>query len=240
MRNWNPYLADTLAEMSQAGVRRAIGFIAAAHQSYSSCLQYKENVTAARREIVARGLKDVDITYVDAWFDHPGFIAAVAQQLNDAMQQCPADGRRVLFTAHSIPLEMVRECRYAEQLITSARLVAEKLDIDEWALVYQSRSGRPQDPWLEPDIGDYFQEHAPKGLKCVAVSPIGFVCDHIEVLFDLDHQAAEQARQLGLTLVRARTVNDHPLFIEMMADVISKTVERYSSFPVLPVLKFAS
>ncbi len=239
MRNWPPLLADTLVEMSRAGVRRAIGFIAAAHQSYSSCGQYRENVTDARRALAARGLADIEITYVDSWHNHEGFIAANVHQREAALQRLPTDARdeaRIVFTAHSIPLEMARNSRYAEQLVTSARLIVERLTRDDWALVYQSRSGRPTDPWLEPDICDYLRDQAGKGLRTVAIAPIGFLCDHIEVLYDLDTEAAALCRELGITMVRAAAVNDHPIFLDMMADVVKRVLDRYQGLPWLPII----
>jgi protoporphyrin/coproporphyrin ferrochelatase len=239
MRNWHPLLADTLAEMSRAGVRRAIGFIAAAHHSYSSCQQYRENVGDARRELLERGLADIEITYVESWFDHPGFIRTNVEHIREALDALGPSLRqqaRIVFTAHSIPTEMARRCRYAEQLVTSARLVVESLGWDDWALVYQSRSGRPQDPWLEPDICDYLRDQHGKGrLKAVVIAPIGFICDHVEVLYDLDREAADLCGGLALPMARARTVNDDPVFLDMMADVVGRTCDRYQRFPPLPI-----
>lgn len=238
MRNWRPLLADTLAEMATAGVRRAIGFIAAAHHSYSSCTQYRENVRDARRVLRERGLPDIEITYVSSWYDHPLFIQAQAERVRAAIEQLPAEARetaRVVFTAHSIPLSMAQSCRYAEQLVTTARGVTERLGIDDWALVYQSRSGRPQDPWLEPDICDYLRDQHGKGLRSVVIVPVGFLCDHIEVLYDLDHEAAAVCDELGITMTRAGTVSDHPAFLDMMADVVRATYRRFERMPQLRV-----
>jgi ferrochelatase len=239
MRNWHPLLADTLAGMSGAGVRRAIGFISSAHHSYSGCQQYRENVRDARQAVIARGLADVQITYVPSWYDHPLFIAASAARIQDAFDTLPVDVRgraRLLFTAHSIPLEMARRCRYVEQLMTTARLIVERLGVDDFALVYQSRSGRPQDPWLEPDICDYLRQQAGKALQGAVIAPIGFLCDHIEVLYDLDHEAAGVCRELGVPMARAATVNDDPLFLDMMADVVIQTYARYERYAILPII----
>lgn len=238
MRNWHPYLADTLAEMAAAGVRRAIGFIAAAHHSYSSCGQYKENVRDARRELMARGGPDIAITYVDSWFEHERFIEAVARHVEEALARLEPglrEAARIVFTAHSLPLEMAERCRYREQLETSARRVMRRLGRDDWTLVFQSRSGRPQDPWLEPDICDYLRAEKPRGLGAAVIVPIGFVCDHIEVLYDLDTMAASVCRELALPMVRAETVNDDPLFLDMMADVVMRTYRRFERYPPLPV-----
>lgn len=246
MRNWHPLLPDTLADMARAGIRRAIGFITAAHHSYSSCTQYRENVRDARRELAERGLPDVEVVYVESWFDHPSFIEANARHVSTAMDRLmgPASARssadlrdaaRLVFTAHSIPTRMAEACRYVEQLRTTARLVAERLGREDWALVYQSRSGRPQDPWLEPDICDYLRAEHEKGLAAAVISPIGFLCDHIEVLYDLDHEAAEVCREIGLPMARAETVNDNPVFLDMMADVVRRAWTRGREGVPLPI-----
>lgn len=238
MRNWRPYLADTLAEMASAGIRRAIGLIAAAHGSYSSCTQYKENVRDARLELARRGLPDVEIAYVDQWFEHDGFIQANADHIAAALTRLPPASRdraRIIFTAHSIPLGMARACRYEDQLRRSCRKVAERLGREDWALVYQSRSGRPTDPWLEPDINDYLRAEHAAGLRAAVISPIGFLCDHIEVLYDLDIEAAATCRELGIEMTRAPAVNDHPFFLDTMADMVQRTWERYAAYPPLAI-----
>ena len=240
MRNWHPYLADTLSEMSRAGARRAIGFITAAHHSYSGCTQYKENVSDARREIVKRGLEDVEITYVDSWYAHPGFINATSDHVREALDRLESNARkaaRLIFTAHSIPKSMADECRYTEQLIKSCQLVAQRLGREDWVLVYQSRSGRPQDPWLEPDICDYLRAERDKGLKATVLCAVGFVCDHIEVLVDLDYEAAEVCNELDLPMVRAETVNDDPVFVDMMANVVLSKYEQHRYAGPLPIVR---
>ena len=237
MRNWHPFLADTLRQMRAAGVRRAVGFIAAAQHSYSSCEQYRENVSAARHELRGSG-DDIDITFTGSWFDHPLFIDANAAHVRAALQRLPEDLRgsaRLVATAHSIPLPMAERSRYREQLQETAGLVARAAGIGDWALVYQSRSGRPQDPWLEPDVCDYLKSEREKGLRAAVIAPIGFVCDHIEVLYDLDTEAAQVCRDIGLPMVRAEAVNDDPLFLDMMADVVMRTVRRYESGRPLPI-----
>ena len=239
MRNWHPLLADTLSEMADQGIRRAIGFIMAAHQSYSSCGQYRQNVLDARREIIERSRRDIDVTYVGSWHDHAGFLRANARHIETARDTLPSDVRaktRLVFTAHSIPLSMAARSQYRQQLMTSARLVAQTVGAHEWALAFQSRSGRPDDPWLEPDICDYLRAERPRGLDAVMICPIGFVVDHIEVLYDLDHDAAEVCRKLKLPMARAASVNDDPLFLDMMADLVQATYERYRTGRPLPVI----
>ena len=231
MRNWHPLLADTLRTMHADGIRRAIGFIAAAHHSYSSCQQYRENVAAAQRELEAAG-GHVDITFAGSWYDHPLFIDANAAHVNAARQRLPTavrDAARVVFTAHSIPTPMAEVSLYREQLQSSARLIAEKARVSDWTVVYQSRSGRPQDPWLEPDVCEYLRREYASGLRAAILCPVGFVCDHIEVLYDLDREAAETCASIGLPMVRAEAVNDDPLFLDMMTDVVLRTIRRYET-----------
>jgi len=239
MRNWHPLLADTLRQMHADGLRHAIGFIAAPHHSYSSCQQYRENVAAAQKELVATGGR-LDISFVGSWFDHPLFIEANAAHVREARQRLPAgvrDAARLVFTAHSIPLPMAEASLYREQLQTSARLIAEKAGVEQWTLVYQSRSGRPQDPWLEPDVCEYLRGEHAAGLRAAIVCPVGFVCDHIEVLYDLDREAAEVCAGLGLPMARAEAVNDDPLFLDMMADVVLRTIRRYEHGRPLQIVK---
>jgi protoporphyrin/coproporphyrin ferrochelatase len=229
MRNWHPLLPETLREMHDAGARRAIGFIAAAQHSYSSCQQYRENVAAARSELRREG-RDVEVTFVGSWFDHPLWIAANAAHVSDALARLPEPARakaRLVFTAHSVPVPMAEASRYREQLEISSRLVAAEAGVRDWALVYQSRSGRPGDPWLEPDVCDYLRQARASGLEAAVLCPIGFVCDHIEVLYDLDHEAADVCAEIGLPMTRAEAVNDDPRFLDMMADVVMTTIRRY-------------
>ncbi len=258
MRNWHPYLADTLSEMSRAGVRRAVGVIAAAHRSYSSCTQYRENVAEARAALAREGLADVEVTHVADWFAHPLFVAANANRLSTALDTLDSplrDRAQLIFTAHSIPVSMAEKYPYREQFEETARLIAERTNnVGSGFLgspqphsgkggsrtghvtVYQSRSGRPEDPWLGPDVCDYLRDARSAGLEAAVLSPIGFICDHVEVLYDLDIEAAEVARQIGLPLARAQAVNDHPLFLDMMADVVLQVCRRYEKSRPLEVV----
>ncbi len=238
MRNWHPLLPDTLKEMADAGVRRAIGFVCAAQRSYSSCTQYKQNVLDARTEAVQDGRPDVDVTFVGDWHTHPGFVGTNARHVAAALATLPAEVRgraRVVFTAHSIPASMTGAARYQLQLQQSAEAVASELGWANWTLVYQSRSGRPEDPWLGPDVCDYLREAHAKGLEAAVLCPIGFVCDHIEVLYDLDEEAAHVCRELGLPMARAEAVNDDPAFLDLIGDLVLQTWRRYEAGRPLPL-----
>jgi ferrochelatase len=223
--------------MYHAGARNAIGFIAAAHHCYSSCQQYRENVADARASLRSATGGDVSITYVKSWFDHSLFIQAYASHVREALWRLPTNLRmsaQLVFTAHSIPTSMAEVSRYEDQLMASSQAVAAEVGLP-WALVYQSRSGRPDDPWLEPDVCDYLGRQRAAGLQAAILCPIGFVCDHIEVLYDLDREAADVCRETGLTMVRAEAVNDDPLFLDMMADVVIETLDWYEGGRPLPI-----
>ena len=238
MRNWHPLLPDTLRTMANDGVRRAVGFLCAAHRSYSSCTQYKQNVADARGDAIGSGMRDVQVTYVGDWHRHDGFVNANARHVRAALESLPAPvqaAARLVFTAHSIPVSMPGAARYQQQLGETARLVAERAGSTDWALVFQSRSGRPEDPWLGPDVCEYLRAAHAAGMASAVLCPIGFICDHIEVLFDLDVEAAETARAIGLPLARAATVNDDPEFLDMMVDVVTSTWTRYERGVPLPL-----
>jgi ferrochelatase len=206
--------------------------LAAAQRSYSGCTQYKENVRDARDALAASGVHPPDIVYVGDWHEHPGFIAANVEHVRRACEQLPPDLRaaaRLIFTAHSIPTAMAERYPYEAHLQASARLVAAGAGCADWALVYQSRSGRPGDPWLEPDICDYLRRERAAGLTAAVICPVGFLCDHVEVLYDLDVEAAEACREVGITMRRAEAVNVHPAFIDALADAVADTWRRYQS-----------
>lgn len=236
-RNWHPLLPDTLQEMKDAGVRRALALVTAAYSSFSSCRQYRENVAEAQ-DAVGDGAPEVD--KIRVFYNHPDFVAANAELVQKSLDQIPQerrDGVRLAFTAHSIPDSMADNCDYVKQLSESSRLVSEAVGIpdDRWDLVYQSRSGRPQDPWLEPDICDHLTALHESGVQDVVVVPIGFLSDHMEVLFDLDHEAREVCDSLGLNMLRAATVGTHPLFIGMIRKLI---LERIADEPKAAIGNF--
>ncbi len=239
MRNWHPFLDDTLAEMAASGVRRALGIMLAAHHSHSSCGQYRQNVAQARRTLRERGTVDVEVLFAPGWHTHDGFVAANAAQVARARDALPAgvrDAARIVFTAHSIPASMAAACRYEAELRETAALVAARLGADDWDLVYQSRSGRPEDPWLGPDVCDHLRTAHAAGLRAAVISPIGFVADHIEVLYDLDTEAGALCRTLGLPMRRAAAVNDHPAFLDALADVTRAACARAAAGRPLPIV----
>lgn len=223
-RNWHPLLTEAVEAMVDVGIQRVLAFVLAGFSSYSSCRQYRENIEAARQ---AAGPAAPQIDKVRVFFNHPDFIEATADRTANALARLPTEGcesAHVAFTAHSIPLLMADNCQYAAQLTETARLVAERIGIpaDRWRLVYQSRSGRPTDPWLEPDILDHLRALKEQSVSQVVIAPIGFLSDHIEVLYDLDEEAAKLAQVLGLTMVRAGTVGTHPKFVAMIVDLIAE------------------
>jgi len=225
-RNWRPLLTETLREMTSAGIRRAVAYVSSAYSSYSSCRQYLEDISRAR---AAAGPDAPQVDKLRVFFNHPLFIAASAERLASALRQVPEERRErlaVAFTAHSIPLPMARGSRYEEQLRETCRLTAERAGIpsSRWQLVYQSRSGRPGDPWLEPDIGEHLRHLKSEGIADVVVMPIGFLSDHLEILYDLDHEARQIAESEGLNFVRAATVGTCPLFVQMVAELIAERV----------------
>jgi ferrochelatase len=170
------------------------------------------------------------VVYVGDWYEHPGFVEANADRVRAAFDRLPPAMRskaRLIFTAHSIPLSMARSFPYQPQLKASARRIANAVGAPDWAVVYQSRSGRPEDPWLEPDICDYLRSEGAKGLTAAVLCPVGFLCDHIEVLYDLDVEAAAVCGELGITMARAAAVNAHPRFIDALADSVVETYDRY-------------
>jgi len=219
-RNWHPLLPDTLREMAAAGVKRAIAFVTSGFSCYSGCRQYRENIAAAR-ETVGPDAPTVD--KIRVFFNHPGFVGPMAANVRRALGQFPVPEREravVLFTAHSIPMSMADTSRYVPQLEESCRLVAEQAGVTEWKLVFQSRSGPPSQPWLEPDICDEIRQRHAAGTRHVVIAPIGFISDHMEVLYDLDTEAVDLCRELGVSMARAATVGTAPEFVGMVGDLI--------------------
>lgn len=224
-RNWQPLLPDALRQMRDDGRQRAIAFFTSMFSCYSGCRQYREDVLKAQ-QVVGEGAPQVE--KVRKGFNHPKFIAAQVACVQEGLQGLPAErreGAKLLFSAHSIPMSMADNSNYALQLKEACRLVAEAVGHENWELVYQSRSGPPQQPWLEPDICDRIEQLSGEGVCDVVVAPLGFISDHIEVLFDLDTEAKQLCEQLGIGFVRVPSVGVHPVFISMIADLLEERIQ---------------
>ncbi len=227
-RNWHPMITDTVQQMKDDGIQRVLAFFTSSFSSYSGCRQYREDIQQAI-ETVGEGAPEFD--KIRVFYNHPGFINTVVDNVRSAIQQFPEDEREtvhIAFTAHSIPMGMARNSAYEMQLKESCRIVAEMIGTDHYNLVYQSRSGPPQMPWLEPDILDYMDNIAGQGVKNLVIMPIGFISDHLEVLFDLDAEAVQKADELGMKMVRAATVGTAKPFVRMIRELI---VERMTENP---------
>ncbi|MGB5813002.1 MAG: ferrochelatase [Polyangiales bacterium] len=225
-RNWHPMLTDVLEQMKKDGKKKALAFVTSAYSSYSGCRQYRENIERARKE-VGDGAPEVD--KIRVFYNHPAFIEASVDGLLAALETLPKERReaaRIAFTAHSIPCAMSETSDYAAQLEETARLVAEGARNDRWQLVFQSRSGPPHIPWLGPDILEHLDALSQIGVKDVVVAPIGFLSDHMEVVWDLDVEARNHASNLGITLTRAGTVGTHPSFVAMIRELIEERLGR--------------
>jgi ferrochelatase len=221
-RNWHPLLPDTLSEMARDGVRKALAFATSAYSSYSSCRQYLENISDARN-VVGPGAPQID--KVRAFYNHPLFIEANVEQSRAALLTLPQGEVTIVFTAHSIPSAMATNCDYEKQLRETGRLVADALNISKWDLAFQSRSGPPTQPWLEPDISSHLRTLKTKGVENVVIAPIGFVSDHMEVIYDLDIEAKRTAAEIGLSIARAATAGTHPLFVKMVRELLLEKTE---------------
>jgi len=220
-RNWDPYVADTVRQMRADGVERALVLATSAFSSYSGCRQYREDLERAADEVAADGRGVPELRKLRLYYNHPGFIDAVVDRIGDVHQP----GARLVFTAHSIPNSMAAWCEYESQLREMSALVAERVGVgDGWDLCFQSRSGPPQVPWLEPDVNDHLEALAASGTTAVTLMPLGFVSDHMEVKFDLDHQAAETAERLNLSLRRAPSVGTHPAFVSGLRELVEEQI----------------
>jgi ferrochelatase len=237
-RNWHPMVEDTVAEMARDGVRRALVFATSAYGGYSACRQYHEDIArgraAAERELGAGTAPE--LVKLRHFFDHPAFVAANADAVRAALATLPADRRaaaRVVFTAHSVPSAADAAAgtpqdgghRYSRQVTEAARLVAAELGLGDAAdhdVVWQSRSGPPQVPWLEPDVVDHLDALHARGVPAVVVAPVGFVSDHVEVIWDLDTEARERADELGMAFARAATAGPDPRFADMVVELVDE------------------
>lgn len=225
-RHWHPLLADTVAQMASDGVRSALAFATSAYSSYSGCRAYLEDIERARRQVGERAPR---IDKLRAFWNHPGFVEPLAANVQHAIDRIPPGRRsaaRLVFTAHSIPAAMADSCDYVMQLRDTAALVRSRLrPALDWELVFQSRSGPPGQPWLEPDVGDHLARLAGMGVGSAVVAPIGFLCDHMEVVYDLDTVARDRAAAAGIEMVRAATVGAAPAFVSMIRELVLERLE---------------
>jgi ferrochelatase len=235
-RNWHPYLVDAIRQMRADGIKHALGLVTTAYSSYSGCRQYRENIETARAEI-GEGAPVVDKLRV--FYNHPGFVEASVARVHEALAHWPETERasvHLVATAHSIPISAAETSDYEKQLRETTRLVADALSFPHWDLVYQSRSGPPTQPWLEPDILQHMKNLNRQGVKNIIVAPLGFVSDHLEVLYDLDTEAQDLAARLGMKMVRAGTVGTHPVFIGMLRQLIAERL--FPNEPKLAIGQF--
>jgi ferrochelatase len=224
-RNWHPMLADTLRQMRDDGIKNTLAFITSAYSSYSGCRQYREDIERAREAV---GPDAPRVEKLRAFYNHPGFIEPNVENLRAALAQIPEERRpsaRVAFTAHSVPSAMAAGCDYERQLLETCRLVAEGAGAATWRLVFQSRSGPPTQPWLEPDICEHLRALKDEGVFDVVVAPVGFISDHMEVLYDLDTEARQLSEELGINMIRAATVGTHPVFVRMIRELILERLD---------------
>lgn len=249
-RNWDPYLTDTLRQVARAGHRRVLALVTSAYASYSGCRQYRENLAESLAALAAEGLEPPRVDKLRHYFNHPGFVRPVADGVLAALDRLPADvrdGAHLAFSTHSIPTAAAGTSgppadhgdggAYVAQHLDAARLVAdavrEATGVERpWRLVYQSRSGAPHIPWLEPDICDHLEELHAAGAPAAVMVPIGFVSDHMEVMYDLDTEAAAKAAELGLPAVRSATVGADPRFVAAVRELVLERAAAERGEPV--------
>lgn len=222
-RNWHPLLAQTMREMRAAGVSRTLAFVTSPYSSYSGCRQYRENIEAARAEVEGAPVVDK----LRLFYNHPLFIKASVERVREALGSFSLPERedvRLVATAHSIPIALAETSDYERQLRETTRLVASDTGFKEWDLAFQSRSGPPSQPWLGPDIVEHLRTLNARGVSNVLLTPLGFISDHLEVLYDLDIEAAGIAAGLGMKLVRSQTVGTHPEFVQMICELIEERI----------------
>ena len=223
-RNWHPMLADTVRQMANDGVKNALAFVTSAYSSFSSCRQYLQNIADAQAAV---GSSAPNIDKLRAFYNHPLFIEANVEQIRQGMSQFPEGARtsaRLVFTAHSIPEPMAANSDYEAQLKEAGRLIAAELNVKSWQVVYQSRSGSPAQPWLGPDVCEHLKQLRAEGVTEVLIAPIGFVSDHMEVIFDLDVQAQQLAKEIGVNVRRAATAGTQPAFVRMIRELMMERI----------------
>jgi ferrochelatase len=232
-RNWHPLLSDTVRQMADDGIRHAVAFVTSAFGSYPGCRQYLEDIDEARQSV---GAEAPTIDKLRLYYNHPGFIEAMSDRVWDALEQIPAERRaaaRLLFTAHSLPRAMAALSPYEGQLREACQLVAARLGRADWELAYQSRSGPPAELWLEPEVTDALRTLAARGGRDVLLAPVGFMCEHMETVYDLDVEAAGLCDELELSVVRAGVVGSHPRIVRMIGELL---MERMTDSPDRPAL----
>ena len=221
-RNWHPLLPDTLARMAEDGIQNALAFVTSAYSSYSSCRQYLQNISDAQAAVGPRAPR---VEKLRTFYNHPLFIQANIEQIRAALDHFDeAASANLVYTAHSIPESMAVNCDYADQLAEVGAVISGALDIKNWQLVYQSRSGSPMQPWLGPDVSEHLRTLHRDGVKNVVVAPIGFVSDHMEVVYDLDVEAQKVANELEMKMVRAATAGTHPAFVKMIRELMLERI----------------
>lgn len=227
-RNWHPLLEDTVRQMADDGIRRALALVTSAYSSYSGCRQYLEDIEAARDAV---GPDAPRIDKLRIFYNHPGFVETMVDRVLSALGEIPADRRdaaRLIYTAHSLPIAMARRCDYEQQLRETCRLVSERLGRENWSLAWQSRSGPPSQPWLEPDVGDLISQwHRTEAIQDLVLVPIGFLSEHMEVVFDLDVEIRGLCEQLGINMVRSNLVGCHPRFVRLIRELILERIDAH-------------
>ena len=225
-RNWHPLLPDTLRQMAKDGIKNALAFVTSGYSSYSSCRQYLQNISDAQAQI---GPAAPRVEKLRVFYNHPLFIEANVDHIRAALNQLedPASAHLV-FTAHSIPESMASNCDYASQLAQTGALIARELQIEKWHMAYQSRSGSPMQPWLGPDVCDHLKTLHSEDVTNIVIAPIGFVSDHMEVVYDLDVEARRVTEELGMKMVRAATAGTHPSFVRMIRELVLERINNES------------
>ena len=219
-RNWHPLLPDTLRRMAADGIRNALAFVTSAYSSYSSCRQYLQNISDAQTAV---GPDAPRVEKLRVFYNHPLFIEANVDHIRAGLSEFE-EPAHLVFTAHSIPETMAANCDYVSQLAHTGALIAREVKIAKWHLVYQSRSGSPMQPWLGPDVCDHLRALRAEGVTNVVVAPIGFVSDHMEVVYDLDVEARRVADEIGMKMVRAATAGTHPAFVRMIRELVMERI----------------
>lgn len=227
-RNWHPLLPDTLQQMAEDGAKKALVFITSVYSSYSGCRQYREDMFNAQTKL--EGIEAPEILLTRKPFNHPGWIETQVDLIEESMEQLPEESRagaHIIYAAHSIPSAMAKNCLYTQQLADSATLITERVQLgnNPFSIAYQSRSGPPHQPWLEPDINDHLADLQKQGVENVVVVPLGFISDHMEVMYDLDEEALETSQELNMTMVRVPSAGTHPRFVRMIRELIEERLD---------------